>query len=457
MLTGSAGKRKPASYDGAVRIVSRLKSAGYEAYLVGGCVRDLLRGVEPLDYDIVTAARPEDVRSLFSHTVPVGVSFGVVIVIEEEHRYEVATYRIEGEYENGRRPTRVAFTTVEEDVLRRDFTINALLMDPQTGNIVDYVGGREDLENRVVRTIGDPEKRFSEDYLRMLRAVRFAANLDYLIDSKTFNAMRKHASEICRISSERIRDELTKILTHGFGSRRGMETLADTGLLEQILPEVNALRGVDQPARFHPEGDVWEHILRMLAMLPSGAGLENDSRLAWGIVMHDIGKARTHTEDASGIHFYGHVQEGEKIAEGIMRRLRFSRVEAETILALIHCHMLFINVKEMRPNRLKRFLRMPDFELHLELHRLDCLGSHGFLDNYDFCRAKMTEIAKEELHPPRLLNGRDLIEMGLPPGPLFSEILHAVEDAQLDGNISSSDEARRMVMDQWGNYLFRDR
>jgi poly(A) polymerase len=443
--------KKPASYEAAIRIVSKLNDAGYETYLVGGCVRDLLRGVEPLDYDIVTSARPDDVCSLFSHTVPVGVSFGVVLVIEEGHRYEVATFRTEGGYEDGRRPSRVSFATVKEDVLRRDFTINALLMDPQTENIVDYVGGREDLKNRVVRTIGDPERRFSEDYLRMLRAVRFAANLDYRIDSKTFDAIGKQVSAIHRISAERIRDELTKILTHG-GPRRGMELLAETGLLKEILPEVNALHGVGQPIKFHPEGDVWEHTLRMLALLPSGAGVENDSRLAWGIVMHDIGKARTYTEDASGIHFYGHVREGETMAEGIMRRLRFSRVESETILALIHCHMLFMNVKEMRPNRLKRFLRIPDFELHLALHRLDCLGSHGFLDNYDFCRTKLIEIAKEELHPPRLLSGRDLIDMGLHPGPLFSEILCAVEDAQLDGHISTFDEARKMVMDRWGIY-----
>lgn len=443
--------RKPASYDTAAQIVSTLSSAGHEAYLVGGCVRDLLRGVEPLDYDIVTSARPEDVSSLFPHTAPVGVNFGVILVIEEGHHYEVATFRSEGGYDDGRRPNSVAFTTVDEDVLRRDFTINALFMDPETKNIVDYVGGREDLKNRIIRTIGDPEKRFSEDYLRMLRAVRFAANLDFEIDSGAFGAIRNHASAIRRISAERIRDELTKILAHG-GSRRGMEILAATGLLQQVLPEVSALRGVKQPAEFHPEGDVWEHVLRMLAMLPSGAGCENDACLAWGIVMHDIGKALTYKEDTSGIHFYGHVREGERVAEDIMRRLRFSRVEAETILALIRCHMMFMNVKEMRPNRLKRFLRMPHFELHLELHRLDCLGSHGFLDNYDFCRARLIEIAEEELHPPPLLSGRDLIDMGLHPGPLFSEILHAVEDAQLDGAISTSDEARKMVMDHWGNH-----
>jgi len=442
--------KKTASHHAAMRILSKLKHAGHEAYFVGGCVRDLLRGMEPLDYDIVTSARPEEVCSLFPHTAPVGVSFGVVLVIEEGQRYEVATFRTEGDYEDGRRPTRVSFATVEEDVRRRDFTINALLMDPQTGNVIDYVGGRQDLKNRMVRTIGDAERRFSEDYLRMLRAVRFAANLDYSVDAKTFDAIRHQASAIHRISAERTRDELTKILTHG-GARRGMELLADTGLLKEILPEVNALRGVDQPMKFHPEGDVWEHVLRMLALLPIGAGVVIDARLAWGIVLHDIGKAPTYSKDASGIHFYGHVREGEMIAGEIMRRLRFSRAESETILALIHHHMLFMNVREMRPNRLKRFLRMPDFERHLELHRLDCLGSHGILDNHDFCKTTLMEMAKEALHPPRLLSGRDLIDMGFHPGPLFSEILRAVEDAQLNGHISTFDEARRMVMDHWGN------
>ena len=449
MLGNSPGKIK-ASRDTAISIVQRLQQTGHEAYFVGGCVRDLLRGVEPGDYDIVTSARPDEVRSLFSHTVPVGISFGVVLVVEGEHSYEIATFRTESDYEDGRRPSQVEFTNAEGDVRRRDFTVNALLMDPITGNIIDYVNGRQDIENRLIRTIDSPEERFAEDHLRMLRAVRFAANLGYDIDTETFNAIKLHITAIRRVSAERTRDELTKLLTRG-GARRGMEILAETGLLAEVLPEVDALRGVEQPPRFHPEGDVWEHTLRMLDILPSGKGTENDLRLAWGIVMHDIGKAHTRSENESGIHFYGHVREGEKIAEAMMRRLRFSRAEMETVLALIHYHMLFMNVMDMRPNRLKRFLRMPDFDLHLELHRLDCLGSHGFLENYEFCRSKLAEIADEELHPPRILNGDDLIAMGFPPGPLFSEIMRAIEDAQLDGEISTSDEARRMVIDRWGD------
>jgi len=449
-LLSNGPEKIEASRDTAISIVQNLQDAGYEAYFVGGCVRDLLRGVEPGDYDIVTSARPDEVRSLFPHTVPVGISFGVVLVVEGGHRYEVATFRTESDYEDGRRPSQVEFSTAEGDVRRRDFTVNALLMDPVTGNIIDYVEGRRDIVNRLIRTIGSPEERFAEDHLRMLRAVRFAANLGYEIDAETFNAIKKYVSSISRISAERVRDELTKLLTRR-GARRGMEILAESGLLAEVLPEVYALRGVDQPPRFHPEGDVWEHTLRMLDILPSGEGVENDLRLAWSIVMHDIGKAHTRSENESGIHFYGHVREGEKIAEAMMRRLRFSRAEMETILALIHYHMLFMNVMDMRPNRLKRLLRMPDFHLHLELHRLDCLGSHGSLESYQFCRNKLEEMADEELHPPRLLNGNDLIGMGFPPGPLFSEIMRTIEDAQLDGEISTPAEARRLVMDRWGD------
>jgi len=451
LFSNNSGKVK-ASQEIAISIVRRLQNAGHETYFVGGCVRDHLRGVKPGDFDIVTSARPDEICSLFSHTVPVGIQFGVVLVVEGGRSYEVASFRSESDYGDGRRPDHIEFTTADIDVRRRDFTVNALLMDPNTGTIIDYVNGRRDIENRVIRTIGSPEERFSEDHLRMLRAVRLAANLHYDIAPETFQAIKMHASSIRTISAERIRDELTKLLTCG-GARFGMETLAETGLLAKILREVVALRGVEQPPRFHPEGDVWEHTLQMLDLLPSGEGVENDARLAWGIIMHDIGKADTRSEDESGIHFYGHVRVGEKIAESVMRRLRFPRAEMETILALVHCHMLFMNVQEMRPNRLKRFLGMPDFELHLELHRLDCLGSHGFLDNYEFCKNRLSEMADEELHPPRLINGNDLIAMGFSPGPLFSEILHIVEDAQLDGEIFTSDEALVLVRERWGDKL----
>jgi tRNA nucleotidyltransferase/poly(A) polymerase len=432
--------------DDAVAIVRRLRGAGHEAFWVGGCVRDLLRGVAPQDFDIVTSARPEEVQALFPRTAPVGARFGVMIVIENGRPYEVATFRAESGYDDGRHPSRVAFATAEEDVRRRDFTVNGLLMDPETGRIIDYAEGRRDIERRLIRTIGDPDERFAEDRLRMLRAVRFAAALDYAIDAETYEAIRKQASTIRGISAERIREELSRMLTSG-GARRGLELLAESGLLAELLPEVLALRGIDQPPAFHPEGDVWEHTLRMLALLPDGA----DVRLAWGVLLHDVGKAGTRFEDTAGVHFYGHSRRGEEIATAILTRLRFSGEETETVRALIGQHMLFMNVREMRPNRLKRFLRMPDFPLHLELHRLDCLGSHGFLDNYEFCREKLTEFSAEELRPPALLTGRDLIGMGYAPGPVFKEILHAVEDAQLGGEIATPEEARSLVMRHWGS------
>lgn len=433
-------------------VLQRLKAAGHEVYLVGGCVRDLIRGVVPGDYDIVTSALPAEVISLFSHTIPVGVNFGVVLVIEGDRKYEVATFRSEEGYQDGRRPERITAATAREDVKRRDFTVNGLLLDPETGVLFDYVEGLGDIERHILRTIGDPQTRFAEDHLRMLRAVRFAAGLDYEIAAATFTAIQDNSSKIKRISAERIREELTKIITRT-GARRGMELLARTGLLEEILPEIQALIGVEQPPRFHPEGDVWEHTLVLLSLLPSGAV---DHRLAWGALLHDVGKAVTRSEDEKGVHFYGHVQRGVEIARKVMERLRFSTADLETVLALINCHMLFMNVREMRPNRLKRFLRMPDFSLHLELHRLDCLGSHGMLDNYDFCREKLAEIPEEELRPPRLITGHDLIEMGFRPGPLFTSILREVEDAQLNGLISSPAEARLLVANRWGREALTD-
>ncbi|MFH2121792.1 MAG: HD domain-containing protein [Pseudomonadota bacterium] len=435
--------------DAAAEIVRRLREAGHEAFWVGGCVRDLLRGAAPADYDIATSARPEEVRGLFPRTIPVGERFGICLVVEGGAPYEVATFRTEADYDDGRRPSRIAFATAEEDVRRRDFTINGLLMDPETGRIIDHVGGLRDIEQRIIRTIGDPEERFAEDHLRMLRAVRFAATLGFSIEPMTFAAVRRRAALIMRISAERIRDELSRLLTGG-AAQRGLELLFASGLLFEIIPEVQAMQGVEQPPVFHPEGDVWEHTLRMVALLPRPNG-EADPRLAWAVLLHDVGKAVTRSEDATGTHFYGHVQCGEEIAAGILRRLRFSREEMETILALVRGHMLFMNVREMRPNRLKRLLRTPDFALHLELHRLDCLGSHGLLDHYAFCKQKLAEYPEEVLRPPRLLTGDDLIGMGFAPGPVFKEILQAVEDAQLGGEIADAAEARDLIRMRWGD------
>lgn len=432
---------------GALRIVRILRGAGYEAFFVGGCVRDLLRGETPEDYDIVTSAHPEQVMSLFPRTYPVGVSFGVVLVSEGDLLYEVATYREEGDYEDGRHPSRVSFATAREDVYRRDFTVNGLLMDPETGEVVDYVGGVADIEARVIRTIGDPEERFAEDHLRMLRAVRFAANLDFLIDTETLAAIKRQGSHIARVSTERVREELTRMLT-GPGPRQGMEMLQATGLLSRVLPEIEAMVGVSQPPRFHPEGDVWEHTLIMLALLPRERWPDPEAygRLAWATLLHDVGKPVTRTESETGIHFYGHVQKGAEIAAAVMRRLKFSKADLDVVLALIENHMRFMHVQDMRPNTVKKFLRMPDFDLHMALHRLDCLGSHGGLDNDVFCRGKLEELTTEDLHPPRLLTGYDLQELGFSPGPLFREILNAIEDAQLNGEITTAEEARQLVI-----------
>jgi len=445
---GTPAGQPEAIRQGALAVVRRLRTAGHEAFWVGGCVRDLIRGVMPKDFDIVTSARPEAVMALFARTVPVGARFGVVIVIEGGVPYEVAAFRTEADYADGRHPAHVDFGTVEEDVRRRDFTVNGLLMDPETGQIIDHVEGRRDIAGRLIRTIGDPATRFTEDHLRMLRAVRFAATLDFAIDPATFAAIRERASAIGRVSAERIREELNGLLTGG-GARRGLELLAESGLLREVLPEVEALRGVDQPPLFHPEGDVWEHTLRMLALLPLCEG-RADARLAWAVLLHDVGKAVTRSEDTAGVHFYGHDRRGEEIATAMLRRLRFSREEMDAIAALVRGHMLFLNVRQMRTGRLKRFLRTPDFARHLELHRLDCLSSHGLLDHYDFCRQGLADFSEADLRPPRLLTGADLIGMGFLPGPPLGEMLRAIEEAQLGGEIATPEEARRLVRTRWG-------
>jgi len=438
MTTRNSGEHAdPAlNRDVAAGIVRRLKEAGHEAWFVGGCVRDFLRGVEAVDYDIVTSASPETVQALFPHTVPVGIRFGILLVIEQGRSHEVATYRSPGGY--------------LEDVVRRDYTINAMLQDPDTGRIIDEVGGRADLERRNIRTVGRPEDRFAEDRLRMLRAIRFAANLGFTIDPKTLSAIKVHVPKIREVSIERIADELTRLLTLG-GAGQGMRLLEETGLLEEILPEVADMRGVKQPPIFHPEGDVWTHTVLMLDLMTYPA----DPRLAWGVLLHDVGKPDAQSKDERGIHFYGHARQGAALAENLLRRLRFSRSDMERILELIRCHMIFINVREMRPNRLKRLLRSPDFDLFLELHRLDSLGSHGGLNSYEYCRQKQAELTVEQLKPPPLLSGKHLLEMGFTPGALFREILTALEDAQLNGMIATPEDARRLVRNRWSHHIQR--
>ena len=433
----------------AVQIAGDLRLHGYQAWLVGGCVRDLVLGREPADYDIATDAKPSELAKLFPKAQLVGAQFGVVLVDD----VEVATFRSDHSYVDGRHPVDVTFESeAKQDVLRRDFTINALLLDPAlvdssadlTGNVVDYAGGLDDLHNHVIRAIGDPEQRFNEDHLRMLRAIRFAARFGFEIEPKTMAAIQMLHDRISLVAQERIRDELVRILTEG-AARRGFELLDQSGLLKDILPEASAMKGVEQPPEFHPEGNVWTHTMLMLEGLQSPT-----PTLALGVLLHDVGKPGTF-RIADRIRFDGHVELGEKIARDILTRLRFSNAEIEQVVALIANHMRFKHVREMRESKLKRMLRMDRFDEHLELHRLDCSSSHGNLDNYDFAKTKLAELPPEELRPPRLLTGRDLIEAGYVPGPNFARMLEAAEDAQLESRIHSKEEALELVKSGFGS------
>lgn len=420
----------------ALEVIQFLRVRGYKAYLVGGCVRDRLLGGSPKDYDVATDASPEQVLTYYPNAGRVGAHFGVVLVSDSAgNQVEVATFRSDDDYRDGRRPERVKFETdPRQDALRRDFTINALFEDPISGEVLDYVGGQRDLEDRIVRAIGDPEQRFREDHLRLMRAVRFAARLDFVIEPSTFGAMRKLAPFAADVAAERTRAELVRILTEGH-PRRGMELLDRTGLLAVVLPEVAALKGVRQPPEYHPEGDVWVHTMMMLDLLehPSAS-------LAMGVLLHDVGKPATF-RIAERIRFDGHAAKGVEIAARILDRLRFSREDSEQILALIANHMRFKDIRQMRQSTLKRFLRLPDFDEHLELHRADCMASHGGLDCWRFAKDNLAAVPEEELRPQRLLSGRDLIEAGYQPGPAFGRALEEVETAQLEGAVNNKEEA----------------
>ncbi|HSY89865.1 MAG TPA: CCA tRNA nucleotidyltransferase [Candidatus Binatus sp.] len=442
--------------DFANSIVETLRQRGFQAYLVGGCVRDLLLRREPKDYDVATDATPEQVMGIFPETYAVGAQFGVALVpapdkelgdegvaenSSKSHAVEVATFRSDVGYSDGRHPDEVRFSRdPREDVARRDFTINGMLLDPASGEVLDFVGGRDDLKTGIIRSIGDPERRFEEDKLRMLRAVRFAARFEYTIEPATFAAIQKLAEQIEIVSRERVRDELTRMLTEGHG-RRAFLLLDESGLLAHVLPEISAMKGVAQPPEFHPEGDVFEHTLLLLENLPSPCPLT----LAWGALLHDVGKPATFRVAPDRIRFDGHVEVGVKIAEEICRRLRFSNDEAAQILALVENHMRFGHVTRMKESTLKRFLRMPKFEEHLALHRADSLASHRHLATYEFLQQKRAEIPAANMRPVPLVTGDDLIAEGHAPGPRFREILTAVEDAQLEGRLVSREVALEFV------------
>jgi len=432
----------------ATRVVETLRDRGYSAYLAGGCVRDLLLEREPADYDVATSATPDEVMSLFPRTYAVGAQFGVVLlpvrgdnVGPDGYSIEVATFRSDGRYSDGRHPDRVQFSNdARLDVQRRDFTINGLLLDPVTREVLDFVGGRPDLERGVIRAIGDPHLRFFEDKLRLLRAVRFAARFGFGIEDGTLAAIRELAPKIHQVSQERIRDEILKMLTEG-RARRAFELLDQTGLLAQVLPEVKKMQGVAQPPEFHPEGDVWVHTLMLLEGLPAGGS----KTLALGALLHDVGKPPTFRVAHDRIRFDEHAEVGTRMAEEICRRFRLSNDETAQVCALVANHMRFGDVRRMKESTLKRFFRLPRFDEHLEMHRLDCMASHRGLELYEFAREKLESMPPAQIRPQPLITGHDLIAAGYTPGPEFKELLSAVEDAQLEGTINTKEDAMKLV------------
>jgi poly(A) polymerase len=451
-------------YRAAREIVVALRAAGHQAYFAGGCVRDLLLGVAPKDFDVATSATPDVVMGLFAKTYTVGAHFGVVLVCTPdaeggEIATEVATFRHDGAYSDGRRPDAVRFSTdAREDVLRRDFTINGMLLDPmifeETGDAaaatLDYVNGREDLAEKTLRAIGDPALRFAEDKLRMLRGVRFAARLQLEIEPRTMAAIRAAASEIGQVSLERIRDELTLMLIEGH-ARRAFELLDATGLLAYVLPEVLRMKGVEQPPQFHPEGDVWVHTLLLLEKLPPGAA----ATLAWGALLHDVGKPATFRppdpkKPGDRIRFDGHVEVGVRIAEEILGQLRFSNEDTEQIVALVKNHMRFGDIMQMRESTLKRFLRLPKFDEHLALHWMDASSAHGDLRLYEFAKERFEATPIETMRPKLLVTGKNLIDAGYLPGPEFKAMLEIAEDAQLEGRATTTEDALALVRERFG-------
>ena len=429
----------------ATAIVKRLHDAGFDAFWVGGCVRDFLLGREPEDYDIVTSALPEQIEKLFPHTIPVGRKFGVIVVVEARHQFQVATFRAEADYRDGRRPEQVVFGDAMADAQRRDFTVNGLFFDPKRQKLHDWVGGEADLRAKIIRTIGSPEERFAEDHLRLLRAVRLAAQLDFKIEAKTFAAVKANAPKVRGVSAERIREELSRLFRPPHASR-GLELLRQSGLLEQVLPEIAATITCEQSPDFHPEGSVFNHLLLMLKKLPPDA----HPSLPWTVLFHDVAKPVTATTDAQtgSIHFYGHEKIGAGMAGKILERLRFPRKQIEEIVQTVRCHMQFKDAMQMRKSTLRRLLMRPTFPLELELHRLDCLGSHGRLDVYEFLVAKARELEQQPQIRPPLLRGDDLIALGMKPGPALGALLAEVRDKQLQDELKTPAQARKWAKGQ---------
>jgi poly(A) polymerase len=431
----------------AIQIVRRLQAAGFAAFWVGGCVRDFLLGREPQDFDIATDARPEQIEKLFKRTVGVGRKFGVMVVIENEHQFQVATFRAEADYKDGRRPTKVVFANAEADAQRRDFTVNGLFYDPLTKKIHDWVGGEKDLHAKIIRTIGAPEERFAEDHLRLLRAIRFAAQLNFEIEPKTFVAVKTFAPKIKLISAGRIRDELVKLFRPPHASR-GLVLLHESGLLEHILPELAATVDCEQSPDYHPEGTVFEHIKLMLEKLPP----DSNELLPWTVLLHDIAKPATAERDVKtgAIHFYGHEKVGAEMSRDILNRLRFPKKQIDEIVACVLHHMQFKDVKQMRKATLRRLLLRETFPLEMELHKLDCLGSRGNLDHYNFLVEQAEELKRKPGIRPPLLTGKDLIELGMKPGPAMGALLAEIRERQLQDELKTPRQARAWVKKRIG-------
>jgi tRNA nucleotidyltransferase/poly(A) polymerase len=429
----------------AIEIVKRLRDRGYESYLAGGCVRDMLLNKSPQDFDITTSAKPDEIREIFPHTIPVGAQFGVMLVIDAGQPYEVATFRYDGPYLDGRRPIEVRYGSLKEDILRRDFTINGMVFDPLEDRVIDLVGGRTDLARRTIRAIGDARDRFAEDRLRMIRAVRFAAALDFTIEERTFAGIKEAAEAVTQVSWERIGDEITRILTEG-GAKKGFELLNTTGLLKVLLPEIEAMKGVEQSPDYHPEGDVFTHTLLTLAHLDCPT-----ETLAYGCLLHDVAKPACISRVGERLTFYGHTEKGAEMAVEILQRLKRSRATWERVAYLVRNHLRHTQAPQMRLSTLKRFLGENGIGELLNLTRIDALSANGDLTYYRFCMEKLGELKQEEIHPEPLLRGRDLIEMGFAPGPIFQHILEHVEEAQLGGELSDREEAREWVRRNYGN------
>ena len=431
--------------DKARFIVQRLRQEGYKAFFAGGCVRDMLLNKSPQDYDIATSARPEDLQRIFPQTIPVGAQFGVILVLIDGQPFEVASFRHDGPYLDGRRPSHVRYGSLEEDILRRDFTINGMVYDPIEDRVIDLVDGRRDLERRLVRAIGNAQARFEEDRLRIIRAVRFAASLDFEIDAATFDAIKKFAGTITQIAWERIGDEVTRILTQG-GARRGFELLDTSGLLQILLPEVVSLKGTPQSPEYHPEGDVFAHTMLLLSHLDAPS-----ETLAYGGLLHDIAKPVCFRQDAERVTFYGHTEKGAAMAEEILRRLKRSRAVGERVAYLVRNHLRHVQAPQMRLSTLKRFLREDGIEELLELTRLDALASNGDLQYYQFCKTRLAALAEKEIRPAPLVRGDDLIGLGFTPGPVFAEILRQVEDRQLGGELQNREAAIEWIRQNYHN------